>query len=213
MVGKPKNQGLYEARHEHDGCGIGAVVNICGRRDHSIIKYGRQIIVNLHHRGATGADETTGDGAGILFQIPHEVFCQGRKNRIFDSETRRCRMFNWCGVGEVHGCEVEWVKDSCNWKIKELPGNDFVLKADLVILATGFLHVVPEGIIKNLGLKLDEKDNIKADNYQISEPWVFAAGDTVSGASLVVSAISSGRGAAAIDQRLTETCPEHSRKG
>jgi glutamate synthase domain-containing protein 1 len=63
MVGKPKNQGLYEARHEHDGCGIGAVVNICGRSDHSIIKYGRQLIVNLHHRGATEADETTGDGA------------------------------------------------------------------------------------------------------------------------------------------------------
>jgi glutamate synthase (NADPH/NADH) small chain len=108
-------------------------------------------------------------------------------------------------VGEVHGCEVEWIKESGNWKIKEVPGSDFVLKADLVILAMGFLHVDHEGIIKNLGLELDEKGNIKADNYQTSEPWVFAAGDTVSGTSLVVSAISSGRGAAAaIDQWLTE---------
>ncbi len=69
-----KNQGLYENRREHDACGIGAVVNICGKRDHSIIEYGKQILINLHHRGAAGADETTGDGAGILMQIPHEFF-------------------------------------------------------------------------------------------------------------------------------------------
>jgi len=69
-----RDQGLYEARREHDSCGIGAVVRICGQPDHSIIEYGRQILLNLHHRGAAGADETTGDGAGILFQIPHEFF-------------------------------------------------------------------------------------------------------------------------------------------
>ena len=74
MVEQLKNQGLYEARREHDGCGIGAVVNISGKREHSIIEYGKQILVSLHHRGAAGADETTGDGAGILFQIPHEFF-------------------------------------------------------------------------------------------------------------------------------------------
>jgi glutamate synthase domain-containing protein 2/glutamate synthase domain-containing protein 1/glutamate synthase domain-containing protein 3 len=68
------NQGLYETQYEHDACGIGAVVNINGTRDHSIIEYGKQILVNLTHRGAAGADETTGDGAGILFQIPHEFF-------------------------------------------------------------------------------------------------------------------------------------------
>ncbi|MFZ2148223.1 MAG: glutamate synthase-related protein [Sedimentisphaerales bacterium] len=75
MVLKLRNQGLYETRYEHDACGIGAVVNICGKRDHSIIEYGKQILINLHHRGAAGADETTGDGAGILIQIPHEFFC------------------------------------------------------------------------------------------------------------------------------------------
>jgi glutamate synthase domain-containing protein 2/glutamate synthase domain-containing protein 1/glutamate synthase domain-containing protein 3 len=68
------NQGLYESRREHDGCGIGAVVNISGQRSHSIIEQGKQILLNLHHRGAAGADEVTGDGAGILFQIPHEFF-------------------------------------------------------------------------------------------------------------------------------------------
>ncbi|MHC5073770.1 MAG: hypothetical protein ACYTFE_02970, partial [Planctomycetota bacterium] len=58
-----KNQGLYESRREHDACGIGAVVNIFGKKEHSIIEYGKKIIMNLHHRGAAGADETTGDGA------------------------------------------------------------------------------------------------------------------------------------------------------
>ena len=74
MARLPRNQGLYEARSEHDACGIGAVVNISGQQDHSIIEYGKEILINLHHRGAAGADETTGDGAGILFQIPHEFF-------------------------------------------------------------------------------------------------------------------------------------------
>lgn len=70
----PKAQGLYDPQWEHDACGIGAVVNISGRRDHAIVEYGRQVLVNLMHRGAAGADESTGDGAGILMQIPHELF-------------------------------------------------------------------------------------------------------------------------------------------
>ena len=81
MMGhRPEDQGLYEARREHDGCGIGVVVDISGQRDHSIIEYGKQVLLNLHHRGAAGADEVTGDGAGILFQIPHDFFaaeCEG----------------------------------------------------------------------------------------------------------------------------------------
>ena len=56
MEKEPDNQGLYEARREHDGCGIGAVVNINGGRSHSIIEYGKEILANLHHRGAAGAD-------------------------------------------------------------------------------------------------------------------------------------------------------------
>ena len=61
----PKDQGLYEARREHDACGIGAVVNISGKKDHSIIQYAKEVLLNLHHRGAAGADNVTGDGAGI----------------------------------------------------------------------------------------------------------------------------------------------------
>ena len=71
---RPKAQGLYDPQFEHDACGIGAVVNISGRRDHDIVQYGKQVLLNLMHRGASGADESTGDGAGILMQIPHEFF-------------------------------------------------------------------------------------------------------------------------------------------
>ncbi|MCF7957765.1 MAG: glutamate synthase large subunit [Phycisphaerae bacterium] len=70
----PKNQGLYEARREHDACGTGAVMNISGERNHNILDLANQVLLNLQHRGAAGSDGLTGDGAGILFQIPHEFF-------------------------------------------------------------------------------------------------------------------------------------------
>ncbi|MHC4749510.1 MAG: glutamate synthase subunit beta [Planctomycetota bacterium] len=109
-------------------------------------------------------------------------------------------------VGQLHCCEVEWIKKSDDWKIKEIPDTDFVLNADLVILAMGFVHVVYEGLIKNLALKLDEQGNVEVNNHQTSQPWIFAAGDTINGASLVVGAINSGRQAAlAIDWWLRES--------
>lgn len=108
-------------------------------------------------------------------------------------------------VSQLECCKVEWVEQAGRWKIKELPGTDFTLIADMVILALGFEHVVYDGLVKGLGLKLDERGNVAVDNYQTSEPLIFAAGDTVNGASLVVSAIHSGReAAAAIDSRLKE---------
>ncbi len=79
----PKAHGLYDPGNEHDACGIGAIVNISGRREHKIVEYGNQILMNLIHRGASGADESTGDGAGMLMQIPHELFVEeGEKLRI-----------------------------------------------------------------------------------------------------------------------------------
>ena len=70
----PRDFGLYEARREHDACGVGAVVNISGRRDRALVELGRQILLNLEHRGAASSDEATGDGAGVLLHIPHEFF-------------------------------------------------------------------------------------------------------------------------------------------
>ena len=74
--GLPAAQGLYDPRHEHDACGIGFVANIKGQKSHDIIVKGIQVLINLTHRGACGCDPETGDGAGVLIQIPHEFFAR-----------------------------------------------------------------------------------------------------------------------------------------
>ncbi|MCX5710068.1 MAG: hypothetical protein NT088_05005, partial [Candidatus Omnitrophica bacterium] len=68
----PENQGLYDPRFEHDACGVGFVCSIKGNVSHEIIRQGLEVLRRLAHRGATGADPKTGDGAGILIQVPHE---------------------------------------------------------------------------------------------------------------------------------------------
>src|ERR1700728_2379414 len=75
-VGIPEAQGLYRPEQEHDACGLGFVANIEGHKSHDIVLKGIQILVNLTHRGACGCDPETGDGAGILIQIPHEFFAR-----------------------------------------------------------------------------------------------------------------------------------------
>ena len=72
--GLPPAQGLYDPANEHDACGIGFVANIEGHKSHDIVVKGIQILINLTHRGACGCDPQTGDGAGILIQIPHAFF-------------------------------------------------------------------------------------------------------------------------------------------
>src|SRR5262249_3011862 len=74
--GLPPAQGLYDPAHEHDACGIGFVASISGHKSHGIIKKGVQVLLNLAHRGACGCDPETGDGAGILIQIPHKFFAR-----------------------------------------------------------------------------------------------------------------------------------------
>ncbi|MDD2654031.1 MAG: glutamate synthase large subunit [Candidatus Omnitrophica bacterium] len=68
----PKKQGLYDPRFEHDSCGVGFVCNIRGEKSYSVVGNGIKVLERLSHRGAVGADPNTGDGAGILIQIPHE---------------------------------------------------------------------------------------------------------------------------------------------
>jgi glutamate synthase domain-containing protein 2/glutamate synthase domain-containing protein 1/glutamate synthase domain-containing protein 3 len=72
----PRAQGLYDPANEHDACGIGFVANIKGEASHEIVLKGLEILVNLAHRGACGCDSETGDGAGILIQIPHAFFAR-----------------------------------------------------------------------------------------------------------------------------------------
>ena len=69
-MGLPSPQGLYDPRNEHDACGVGFVANIKGRKSHDIVRMGLEILLNLDHRGAVGADPLVGDGAGVLIQIP-----------------------------------------------------------------------------------------------------------------------------------------------
>jgi len=68
----PEAQGLYNPANEHENCGIGFVAHIKGVPSHDIVRRGLEVLLNMDHRGATGADKTTGDGAGLLMQIPHE---------------------------------------------------------------------------------------------------------------------------------------------
>jgi glutamate synthase domain-containing protein 2/glutamate synthase domain-containing protein 1/glutamate synthase domain-containing protein 3 len=72
--GFPAPQGLYDPATEHDACGVGFVVNLHGRKSHRIVRQGLEVLENLTHRGACGCDPLTGDGAGILMQLPQEFF-------------------------------------------------------------------------------------------------------------------------------------------
>ena len=74
--GPPSAQGLYHPAQEHDACGIGFVASVRGHKSHEIVEKGIQVLLNLAHRGACGCDSETGDGAGILLQVPHQFFAR-----------------------------------------------------------------------------------------------------------------------------------------
>lgn len=77
-----KAQGLYNPQNEHDACGVGFVLNMNGKREHGIVEKGVKVLENLLHRGATGADVNTGDGAGLLVQIPDNFFKKSLKMKL-----------------------------------------------------------------------------------------------------------------------------------
>jgi NAD(P)H-dependent glutamate synthase small subunit len=108
-------------------------------------------------------------------------------------------------VSHLHACEVDWTEGPQGWQMKERPGSEFTIEAELVLLAMGFLHVVHEGLVRDLDLKLDPRGNLVVDRWMTTQGGIFAAGDAVKGASLVVHAINHGRLAAtAADQWLRE---------
>ena len=79
-------RGLYRSHYEHDACGVGMVANLSGKATHEIVVNGLTILKRLMHRGATGNDPETGDGAGLLMKIPYAFF-----RKIFDIKDRRRR--------------------------------------------------------------------------------------------------------------------------
>ena len=72
----PDAEGLFDPKREFDACGVGFIADMKGRRSHKIVQDALQILANLEHRGATGADPLAGDGGGILVQIPHAFLAQ-----------------------------------------------------------------------------------------------------------------------------------------
>ena len=112
-------------------------------------------------------------------------------------------------VNTLQAVRVAWSKDDNGaWQMTEIPGSEFDLKAELVLLAMGFVHPVHEGMLEQADVSLDGRGNVLADtvNYQTSIPKVFAAGDMRRGQSLVVWAIREGRQAArAVDAFLMGT--------
>jgi glutamate synthase (ferredoxin) len=85
MTASPAKQGLYDPRFEHDSCGLGFVVDVKGQRSRRIVEQAIQVLLNLEHRGACGCEVNTGDGAGILLQIPHRFLareCEQRKFKL-----------------------------------------------------------------------------------------------------------------------------------
>ncbi|HXY40509.1 MAG TPA: glutamate synthase large subunit, partial [Vicinamibacteria bacterium] len=90
QLSSPRAQGLYDPRFEHDSCGIGFVVDAQGRRSHGIVAQAIQVLLNLEHRGACGCEKNTGDGAGILVQMPHAFLAEecARAGIALPAETR-----------------------------------------------------------------------------------------------------------------------------
>ena len=78
-LGPPKKAGLYDPQFEHEACGIGFVVDIKGRKSHRIVQQAIEVLVNLDHRGACGCENNTGDGAGVLLQMPHRFLVEAAK--------------------------------------------------------------------------------------------------------------------------------------
>src|ERR1017187_8264367 len=83
MSGLPPKQGLYDPFYEKDACAVGFVVDIQGRKSHKIVQQALQALDNLRHRGACGCEENTGDGAGILMQVPHTFLLEATKKAGF----------------------------------------------------------------------------------------------------------------------------------
>jgi glutamate synthase (NADPH) small chain len=137
----------------------------------------------------------------LRYSSSHEEGCERKwslSTRKFTGENNRVK-----GI-EVE--EVDWTSTEGKWVMKEKPGTVMTLDADLVLLAMGFVHCVHEGIIKEFELELDPRGNIKVgQDFQTSGKKVFAAGDAVTGASLVVRAIRQGRILAkAVDKFLSQ---------
>jgi glutamate synthase (NADPH) large chain len=153
LRGYPKKQGLYNKDNEHDSCGIGFVANIKGQKSHDIIKRGLEVLCNMTHRGAEGADNKTGDGAGILMQLPHEYF------------TGKCQLklpeFGKYGVGMVFLPSLEKETKECQKELEKVindEGLEIICWRDVAVndAVIGDIAKVVEPLFKQVFVKSKE---------------------------------------------------------
>ena len=115
----PPKQGLYDPAHEHDACGVGFVVDLRGRKSHTIVEQGIQVLLNLQHRGACGCEENTGDGAGLLMQMPHKFLEQE-----CDALGIKLPAYEEYGVGMVFLPRAEESRRQCEALIEQIVGEE-----------------------------------------------------------------------------------------
>src|SRR4028119_2479356 len=94
----PPKQGPYDPQFEHDACGVGFIVHMKGQASHEIVEQALTILLNIDHRGACGAETNTGDGAGILLQIPHQFL-----KKVAATENIALPEAGQYGVGMIYG--------------------------------------------------------------------------------------------------------------
>ena len=112
--GFPAKQGLYDPQNEHDACGVGFICNLHGKKSHDIIHHALEILVRLTHRGAAGSDPLTGDGAGILLQIPHNFYKREAKKLGIELPDPKAY-----GTGLVFLPQDEAQRDACKKILEE----------------------------------------------------------------------------------------------
>ena len=115
MKQKNLKQGLYNPKNEHDSCGVGFIANIHGKKSHSIVKQGLEILTNLTHRGATGYDPKLGDGAGLLIQIPDKFFRSEAENLKIELPEA-----GYYGIGMLFLPQVEILRKKCEALISKV---------------------------------------------------------------------------------------------
>ncbi|WP_319371629.1 glutamate synthase large subunit [uncultured Ilyobacter sp.] len=126
-IGVPKQQGLYIPEFEKDNCGIGLIAQIKGQKTHDIVKKGIEILEKMEHRGAVGADPDTGDGAGILIQIP---------DKLFRSEVKDLPEFGDYGVGMIFFPQETSEREKCQKLIEKIivdEGQEFLTWRDVPV--------------------------------------------------------------------------------
>jgi glutamate synthase domain-containing protein 2/glutamate synthase domain-containing protein 1/glutamate synthase domain-containing protein 3 len=117
--GLPAKQGLYDPSFEHDACGLGFVVNIKGKKSHQIVTDALQILVNLDHRGACGCEANTGDGAGILMQVPHDFLVAKTEKLGF-----KLPAFGQYGVGMLFLPKNAIERDAVKFEIEKIVASE-----------------------------------------------------------------------------------------